>query len=228
MILSIVLDFMLIGILIGSIIIGLRDGFIEAIVKPMRPVFSLGFALVFANDFAAMVIAPIAKKPIYNWVSGILYDSFVNLPPESTADELPVFAKLLASFCRVDLSDFSLGEEAVITDLVAKLSIPTVKLIIFAIAFVLLLLVSTLALAIVLTILNNILEAGVLKVVNRVIGCVACAFFAVFTARSMISVFDYAIALPQLAETNAVKNFTGGFIYNLFKQYTPVELLLNF
>ena len=40
MILSIVLDFMLIGILIGSIIIGLRDGFIEAIVKPMRPVFS--------------------------------------------------------------------------------------------------------------------------------------------------------------------------------------------
>jgi hypothetical protein len=100
---------MLIGILIGSIIIGLRDGFIEAIVKPMRPVFSLGFALVFANDFAAMVIAPIAKKPIYNWVSGILYDSFVNLPPESTADELPVFAKLLASFCRVDLSDFSLG-----------------------------------------------------------------------------------------------------------------------
>ena len=228
MILTVVLDFVLIGILIGSIVVGLRDGLIEAIVKPMKPVFSLGFALVFANDFTAMVIAPIVEKPIYNWVSGILYNSFANLPPESTAEDLPVLAKLLSSFCGVDLSAFSPGEEAIITDLVAKLSLPIASLIVLAIAFVLLLIVSALALAIVLAVLNNIFEAGVLKVVNRVIGCVACVFFAVFTARSMISVFDYAIALPQLAETNAVKNFTGGFMYNLFKQYTPMELLLNF
>ena len=169
MILTVVLDFVLIGILIGSIVVGLRDGLIEAIVKPMKPVFSLGFALVFANDFTAMVIAPIVEKSIYNWVSGILYNSFANLPPESTAEDLPVLAKLLSSFCGVDLSAFSAGEEAIITDLVAKLSLPIASLIVLAIAFVLLLIVSALALAIVLAVLNNIFEAGVLKVVNRVI-----------------------------------------------------------
>ena len=209
-------------------VVGLRDGFIKAIAKPMKPIFSLGFALVFSNYFAAAVVAPILKTPIYNWISEILYDNFVNLPPDATADELPTLIKLAASLCGVDLSAFSGGGDAVISEWVSKIALPLVSLIAVVISFIILLIISGFLLTVILAILNLILEAGVLKVVNRVIGCVVCVFFAVFTARSIISIFEYVIALPQLAETNAIKNFTGGFIYNLFKQYTPIELLLNF
>lgn len=228
MILSVVLDFILIGILIGSMFVGLRDGFIKAIAKPMKPIFSLGCALIFANSFAAIAVMPVIKEPIYNWISGILYDKFINLPPNATAEDLPALIQIASSLCGVDMSNFAGGGEAVISAWVAELALPLVGLIAIVISFILLLIISGVVLSIVLAILNKILEAGVLKVVNRVIGCVVCVFFAIFTARSIISLFDYAIALPQLAETNAVKNFTGGFMYNLFKQYTPFELLLNF
>ena len=228
MILTVVLDFILVGILIGSMFVGLRDGFVKAIAKPMKPIFSLGCALIFANSFAAIAVVPIVKEPIYNWISGVLYDKFINLPADATAEELPTFVKIAASLCGVDISGFTGGGETVISAWVAELALPLVGLISIVISFILLLIISGIVLSIVFAILNKILEAGVLKVVNRVIGCVVCVFFAVFTARSIISLFDYAIALPQLAETNAVKNFTGGFIYHLFKQYTPIELLLNF
>ena len=228
MILTVVLDFILIGILIGSMVVGLRDGFIKAIAKPMRPIFSLGFALIFANSFAAVAVLPIVKEPIYNWISGILYDNLINLSPTATAEDLPTLIQVASTLCGVDMSDFTGGGEAVISAWVAQLALPLVGLVAIVISFIILLIISGIVLSIVLAILNAILEAGVLKVVNRVIGCVVCVFFAVFTARSIIALFDYAIALPQLAETNAVKNFTGGFIYNLFKQYTPIELLLNF
>ena len=228
MILTVVLDFILIGILIGSMIVGLRDGFVTAIAKPMKPIFSLGFSLIFANSFAVIAVAPIVKEPLYNWISGILYDNLINLPPNATAADLPMLVQVVASFCGVDMSGFVGGDEAVISAWVSQLALPLVGLAAIVISFILLLIISGIVLSIVLAILNTILEAGVLKVVNRVIGCVVCVFFAVFTARSIISLFDYAIALPQLAESNAVKNFTGGFIYNLFKQYTPFELLLNF
>ena len=108
MVLNIILDLVLVGILVGGMIIGLKNGFVKAIEKPLKPIFSLGFALAFSRAFAAWVVEPIISEPVFNRISGFLYDHCTNLSPEITVDELPTLIKLAASLSGVDLKLASL------------------------------------------------------------------------------------------------------------------------
>jgi hypothetical protein len=75
---------------------------------------------------------------------------------------------------------------------------------------------------------NSVFDHGVFGVLNRVLGCVTSGLLAIFTAWALVSVFEYVIHFPAIEGSEVLSNFTGGFIYNLFRQYNPVELLLSF
>ena len=228
MILNVIFDLLLVGILVGGMIIGLKSGFVKAISKPLKPIFSVGFAFAFSRSFAAWVVEPIIIDPLFSWISQFLYDNCTNLSPETTVDELPTLVRLAASLSGVDLNSIAGGSEDVISSLVAELTLPLVHIVASVISFVLLLVIARLLLMLVFAIVNKVCEAGALKVVNRVLGCIVCVFFAIFVAWGIVSTFGYVLTLPSLAESELVKSFTGGFIYNLFKQYNPIGLLLSF
>ena len=228
MVLNVILDLVLVGIIVGGIIIGFKNGFIKAIAKPLKPVFSLGFAFAFARVFATWVVQPIISDPIFNWISRTLYDNCTNLSPGTTVEDLPTLIKLAGSLSGVDLNAITGGSEDVIASLVAELALPLVHIVATIISFVLLIIIARLLLVIVFAIVNKACDTGALKVVNRVLGCTVCVFFAIFIAWILVSLFGFIISLPALAETEAIKNFTGGFIYNMFNKYSPIGLLLSF
>ena len=228
MVLNIILDLVLVGILVGGMIIGLKNGFVKAIEKPLKPIFSLGFALAFSRAFAAWVVEPIISEPVFNRISGFLYDNCTNLSPEIIVDELPTLIKLAASLSGVDLNAITGGSEDLLSSLVAELTLPLVHIVATVISFLLLIVIARLLLILVFAIVNKVCEVGALKLVNRVLGCIVCVFFAIFVAWGVVSIFGCIISLPSLAETEFIKSFTGGFIYNLFKQYNPIGLLLSF
>ena len=54
------------------------------------------------------------------------------------------------------------------------------------------------------------------------------ALRAMYRNLDLVSVVEYVIHFPAFVDSALVSDFTGGAIYNLFKQYNPVELLLSF
>ena len=228
MILNIIIDLVLIGILAAGVIIGLTKGFVKVIAKPLKVIFSIVFALAFARAFGAWVVEPIIGEPIFNWISESIYESCANLSQDVAVDEMPTLIKFAASLSNVDLNAISGGSEDVISSLVVELTQPIVSIISTVISFLLLILIARLALIIVFAIVNRVCEAGALKVVNRVLGCIVCVLFAAFVVWGVVSLFGFVISLPALAENEAIKNFNGGFIYKLFDRYSPIGLLLSF
>ena len=228
MILNVILDLVLVGILVVGMVIGLKNGFVKTIEKPLKSIFSLGFSITFSRIFAEWVVEPIISEPVFNRISGFLYDHCTNLSPEITVDELPTLIKLAASLSGVDLNVITGGSEDLLSSLVAKLTLPLVHIVATVISFLLLIVAARLLLMLVFVIVNKVCEVGALKVLNRVLGCIVCVFFAIFIAWGVVSIFGCIISLPSLAETEVIKSFTCGFIYNLFKQYNPIGLLLSF
>lgn len=228
MILNIIVDLVLVGILVVGVIIGLTKGFVKVIAKPLKAIFSVVFALAFARAFGAWIIEPIIGEPIFNWISSSIYDNCANLSQNVPADQLPTLIKFAASLSGVDLNALAGSSEDVISSLVAELSLPLVSIISTAISFVLLLVLARLALMVVFAIVNKVCEMGALKVVNRILGCIVCVLFAVFAAWGVVSLFGFVTSLPTLADNELVRDFTGGFIYNLFEKYSPIGLLLSF
>ena len=228
MMLNIILDLVLIGILVVGVIIGLKKGFVKVIAKPLKAIFSVVFALAFARAFGAWIIEPIIGEPIFNWISSAIHDNCANLSQNIPVDQLPTLIKFAASLSGVDLNALAGSSEDVISSLVAELSLPLVSIISTAISFVLLVVLARLALIVVFAIVNKVCEAGAFKIVNRVLGCIVCVCVAIFVAWGVVSVFGFVITLPALAETEAIKNFTGGFIYDLFNKYSLIGLLLSF
>ena len=94
-----------------------------------------------------------------------------------------------------------------------------------AISFVLILVVVRLVLILIFALANKLFDIGALKALNKILGCIVCVCLAICVAWGSILVVDYAVGLPQFAENEIVNNFTGGFVYRLFKQYNPIELL---
>ena len=228
MILNIIVDLVLVGILVVGVIIGLTKGFVKVVAKPLKAIFSLVFALAFARAFGAWVVEPIIGEPIFNWISTTIYENCANLSQDVSIDQLPTLIKYAASLSGVDLNAFVGSSEDVISSLVTELALPLVGIISTAIAFVLLVVIARLALIVVFAIVNKVCEMGALKVVNRILGCIVCALFAVFAAWGVVSLFGFVISLPTLADNELVRDFTGGFIYNLFDKYSPIGLLLSF
>ena len=228
MALNIILDLVLLAIIISGVLIGAKKGFVKIMSKPLKPLLAILLAFICADPIATGLIEPIISEPVVNQINNFLYDNCAGLTSESLVEELPTLIKLAAMITGLDLSTLAEDGEGAITALVEQLAFPVVHIIAVAVAFVIVFIVVRLLLALLFSVANSVFDTGALKVPNRILGCLACSFLSLFVAWGVVSLFEYVIHFPRIAEIEAVQNFTGGLIYNYFKQYNPVELLLSF
>ncbi len=228
MVLNVIIDIILAGILIAGAAIGIVKGFIKVISKPIKPILAIVIAFSLASPVATGIIEPIINEPVANQISGFLYENCEQLNPDNLKESLPTIVKFAATLAGIDVESL-IGEDGdAIAVIVENLVTPIVHIIAVAVAFVLMYLLARLLLWLVFMLIDAIFNAGVFKAFNKALGFLTCFILAVFIAWGFVSVFEYVIHFPALADNAAVAEFTGGFIYNFFKQYNPVELLLSF
>lgn len=228
MALNIIFDILLVGILLGGAILGILKGFIKILSKPLKPIFSIVIALSLCGAVASAIVEPIISEPVSNQISGFLYENCENLTPENFEEELPTLIRFAATTAGIDVNELLSEGEDVVKSVVDTLIAPVIRIISTIVAFVLIYIAARLLVSLAFCIINAVFNAGVFKVLNKTLGFITSFLMAVFISWAFVSVIEYVIHFPAFVDSALVEDFTGGAIYNLFKQYNPVELLLSF
>ena len=225
---KILVDLILTGIFVAAIVLGLTKGFFLTVAKPIK--FVLAFVLAFSlcNWFAGAIVQPLIQGPITNQITDYLVEKCSNITFLQSADELPTLLRLAAGAVGIDVTKIvGTTPEDFIAQLVDKLAVPAIHLISLIASFFIVYLLSKLLLKLLFAILNSLFNAGIIGVLNKILGVVFNLLLAFVVVWGLTTLFGYIINLPTLADT-AIANFEGGILYKFFKNISPIDLLLSF
>lgn len=226
---NIIIDIILIGILAVGAIIGVKRGFILTIAKPVKTFAAIFTAYALSSPFATAIVQPLIQPPITNEIAKYLSKKCADISAQNANTKLPTLLKYAAGKAGVDVTALT-GEnsEQYIQSLVDNLASPAIHIIAVIIAFIALYFLSKLLYTFVVSVVNSTLDHGVVGTLNKVLGCVFTTFFAFVVAWGLTTVFGAVISLPAVANTKWGSEFSGGYIYQFFKSFTPIDLLLSF
>lgn len=226
---KIIVDLILTAFIVTGVVMGIKRGFIKTILKPVRFLGSFGIAVGCSAGFGRAVISPIIQKPIVNKISAHLYQYCPNITQATAEDELPTLLKVAAAIFGIDINNLSPDQsEEFIQSVVSSLAEPVVNVISMIFAFFALFFLSKLLITVAFLIINKIFDKGILGVPNKILGCVFCTLFAFTVSWLFTVVFDFIIHADAFANVSWAYGFEGGFVYKLFKELSPIELLLSF
>ena len=206
-------DIVLVLVMLAGLLIGYMRGFVKGMRRPVRFIGAIMLAFLLADVISVNVIEPMINAPLSSQLEEAIYDSY------SEGDGFPTLVEYFASVSGVDLYSTDSVHDAVI----AVIS-PLVHFVSVIISFILVYFLSKLLISLLLAMVNGIFENTMLSVPNRIIGAVFGCFMAFTLAWLFVSVFDF---LTHMSILESIA-FEGGYIYNFFKDFTPVDLLLSF
>ena len=224
-----IIEIIIIAIFSVFAIIGLKCGFVKLAAKPVKFLLAIVLAFSLSSVVSEQVVTPIIEEPLTNYVSDFLYSNCEDLTGENLSEELPTLLKIAAVFANMDIEDGSLttGEE-VIEGIVESLIDPVIDMVSVIIAFIAVYFLSKIALWIIFGLINSLFKKGIFGVLNRILGFVFSGFVGVVAAWGFAVITELVIHVPALVDTPLIASFEGGFLYNFFNTYNPMELLLSF
>lgn len=229
MILGIIIDILLVAIVLIGAFIGIKKGFVKIAAKPVKFFASLGLAILICTGVAEAVVAPMIEEPIANYVSEFLYSNCENVTAENAADELPTLLKISAAIFNIDIAEVTEGAgNAVLDAIVENLTTPVINVVSVIIAFVLVYIAASILFSIALMLINLIFSNGILGVFNRTLGFVFTGAVFLIISWALAVLLEFVFHLPAFEGVAFINDFNGGFIYNFFNTYSPIELLLSF
>lgn len=230
MAINLIFDIILAGILVAGALIGLKNGFIDTIARPVKFVLALVLAFSLARSVGDFLVEPMIGPAISHKLSDILVEKYAGVTAATASNELPTLVKVAASLCGVDIQQVaSTADGALAIEAIAKsVSAPVVSLISLVLGFVITYFLAKLILKFVLILINNIVNNGIAGIVNKSLGCVFALFLAFVVGWAVTCVSEFVFNIPAIASMNGVDNFTGGVVYRFFRTFTPLDLLLSF
>lgn len=229
MFLKLIVDLVLILIVAIGIFVGVKQGFIKTVAKPVKIILTFVIATSFASRFAVGAVEPRLGPALTNQIEEYILSECGDINSENLEEELPTLLKIAAGIFDVDIKDSEAeSPEALVNAIVNKLTYPVVHVVSVIISFVILALLSSIILSILLWIISAIFDGGVIGVFNRILGGAVCFVLSFVTAWLLASVFTYTIHLPSVADKAWASSFEGGLIYRFFNSINPIDLLLSF
>lgn len=224
---NIIFDIVLGVILLVGCIWGLKAGFVKAIAKPSKFVLAIILSIALASVVGEAVIKPMIQEPIVTKLSETIEEKIGE--SIENIDDLPTLVKFAAQAAGVDLDALSDGQaQADMVDaLLVAVTDPVLNLISSIIAFVLLYIILKILVGLLFTLINSIIDNGPVGAVNRALGCVIMTLFAFMIAWVLCMGSDFILNIPVINEQKWVQDFTGGWLYNLFRSLSPVDLMLG-
>jgi uncharacterized membrane protein required for colicin V production len=223
--LKFIIDIIIAAIIIGSVFLGYKRGFIKTVARPVKFFLCLALSFSLASPFAAAFIEPIIDDTVSNQIADYLDDKI----EESETGELDIPTLLLVA---AEIADVELPETVdtkefanEIADTVAG---PVIHLLASIVSFIVLYFVLKIVLGILLKMLNAFFDRGVAGALNRTLGVVFSLLLSIATAYLFVSVFEFVRNMPIFESVAWLSDFDGGFLYNFFGSLNPIDLLLSF
>ena len=162
MLINILIDAVIVAIVVGGAIIGISNGFVSSVARPVRWVASIVLAFSLCTPFADALIFPMIEAPITNQISSYLVEKCSHITAQNVGEELPTILKIAAGFAGIDVTALGTdGSLEFIPQLVDKLAYPTIHLISVVISFFAVYFLSKLVLGILLAIINHAFDGGI-------------------------------------------------------------------
>ena len=76
-------------------------------------------------------------------------------------------------------------------------------------------------------VINGVVDRGPAGAVNRALGCAIMTLFAFMIAWMLCMVSDFILNIPAINNQPWVQEFSGGWLYNLFRRLSPVDVMLR-
>jgi uncharacterized membrane protein required for colicin V production len=227
---NILFDLILAGILAAGVILGIKNGFISTVAKPVKFIAAIAIALSLAAGFGSVFIEPIVGPAISNKVSGILVEKYADITAETASAELPTLIKFAASMCGVDISTVASAAEGnnIIVSIVDTVTHPVVEIVSTIAGFIIVYFVAKILLGILLHLINELFDSGIAGTANKILGAVFTFLLAFCVAWAFTAFSEFFLNIPLIAKANWVSNFEGGILYKFFRLFTPLDLLLSF
>lgn len=227
---NIIFDILLVGILLAGAIMGIKNGFIDTIAKPVKFVAAIAIAISLASAVGSGIIEPIIGPAISHKLSDILIEEYAEITASTANESLPTLIKFAASMCGVDIEGVASSAEGttVIQAVVDAVTSPVVEIIGVIFGFVIVYFSAKILLSLVMVLVNAVVNRGIAGAVNRTLGCVFTLFLAFVVVWAVTSFSEFIFNIPAIASANWVQEFTGGPIYKFFRSFTPLDLLLSF
>lgn len=214
---NIFIDVVLVLIMLVGLVIGYLRGFVKGMRRPIRFFGAIALAFLLSDVVSVNIIEPIINAPLSSQIESAVFESY------SDGDGFPTIVEYFASVSGVDLYSQESVHEAVLA-----VTSPIVHFVSVIISFVLLYFVSKLVISVLFALINGIFENTVLSVPNRIAGAVFNAFLTFVIAWVFVSLFEFLIHTSPLSGAEWVSSFEGGYVYNFFREFTPIDLLLSF
>lgn len=230
MVANVIFDLILVGILLAGAIMGIKNGFIDIIARPVKFVAAILIAISLASAVGSAVIEPIIGPAISHKLSDILIAEYSEITAETASKSLPTLIKFAAIMCGVDIESVASVTDgaSVIEAIVNAVTDPVVQVMSVIFGFVIVYFASKILLSLLMVLVNAVVNQGIAGTVNRALGCVFTLFLAFVVGWAVTSFSEFIFNIPAIASANWIEEFTGGPIYNFFKSFTPLDLLLSF
>ncbi len=229
MALKIILEIILIGILVGGSYYGIVTGFFKMATKPLKLIASLLFSYALCGVVGKYIIAPIIQSPITNYVKDFMYEHCADLSPDNVVTEIPTLLKMAGAAFDVNvMADPTATTDQMLNTVINDLTYPAVQIVSAIFAFIILFFVGKLLISLGIWVVNSYVSVGVLGKVNQVMGFVLAFVLAFLAAWVLAGLLDFIFHLGIFNGSELIRNFKGGWIYQLFVSFSPIELLLSF
>lgn len=227
---NVIFDILLAGILVAGAIIGLKNGFIDTIARPVKFVAAIALAFSLAGVVGSSIIEPIIGPAISHKLSDILIEKYSEITAATANESLPTLIKFAAGLCGVNIQDVASSADgiSVIEAIVEAVTAPVVEIIGTIFGFVIVYFLAKILLNFVMIFVNAIVNNGIAGKLNRALGCVFTLFLAFIIGWGVTSLTEFILNIPVIAAADWVENFNGGPIYKFFRSITPLDLLLSF
>lgn len=227
---NIFFDLILIGILGAGIFLGIKNGFISTVARPVKFVAAIALAISLASSVGSAIIEPIIGPAISNKLSDILIEEYSDITAETANEELPTVIKFAASMCGVDITDVANAADGskIIEEIVDDVTSPVVEIMSAIAGFILVYFVAKILLNILMCFINNMFDSGIAGTANKILGAVFTFLLAFIAAWIFTVMSEFLLNIPLIAKAKWVENFDGGLLYRFFKSFAPLELLLSF
>ena len=227
---NILFDLILTAILAAGIYIGIKNGFISTVARPVKLVAAIAIALSLASVVGSAIIEPIIGPAISNKLSGILIEKYSDITAATASESLPTLIKFAASLCGVDVTAVANAADgiSVIEAIVESVTSPVVEVVATIAGFILVYFIAKLLLSIAVYFIDSMFNSGIAGTANKILGAVFTFLLAFIVAWAFTAVSEFLLNIPLIAEANWVENFDGGILYRFFRSFAPLDLLLSF
>ena len=213
-----ILDGVLAVIILIGVFLGYAKGFFSTITKPVKIIGAGCLTYCFANPIIDAWARPFFTEKAYGWINTALLEKAPELSVDTAGKSLPWVLRLIANIFNIDIT--AAGESATSEDIISAISsalaVPTGNLIAIAVTYAALFIVLLIILSVLVAIIGTVIDSGPLAVVDKILGLILGTAIAIVVCCIVANLTG-----------NIAKDFTGGFVYEFFKNFDPFSLILS-